>query len=37
MPELQSHNGYYYILAIMLLLGVVMFLWFKRKGWFDQE
>jgi magnesium transporter len=37
MPELQSHNGYYYVLAIMVLLGVVMFLWFKRKGWFDQE
>jgi magnesium transporter len=37
MPELQSPNGYFYVLGFMVLLGVFMFIWFKKKGWFEQE
>lgn len=35
MPELKWDYGYYLILAIMFVIGASMFLWFKRKGWFD--
>lgn len=35
MPELQWQWGYFGVLAVMLLLGGSMFVWFKRKGWFD--
>ncbi|WP_097028004.1 magnesium/cobalt transporter CorA [Clostridium peptidivorans] len=34
-PELKWKYGYFVIWAIMALIGVFMFLWFKRKGWFD--
>lgn len=37
MPELKSENGYFYVLGIMILLGVMMSLWFKKKGWFEQD
>ncbi|MFE1245490.1 magnesium/cobalt transporter CorA [Fictibacillus sp. NPDC058756] len=37
MPELKSENGYFYVLGFMILLGVMMSLWFKKKGWFEQE
>jgi magnesium transporter len=37
MPELKSENGYFYVLGFMILLGVMMFLWFKKKGWFEQD
>lgn len=36
MPELEWRYGYFLILFIMLLLGIGMALWFKRKGWFDR-
>ncbi|ADY56003.1 magnesium and cobalt transport protein CorA [Syntrophobotulus glycolicus DSM 8271] len=35
MPELQWKYGYYIILLVMLVIGILMYFWFKRKGWFD--
>ncbi|MGG1517425.1 magnesium/cobalt transporter CorA [Paenibacillus oryzisoli] len=34
MPELGWHWGYYTVLLIMLGIGIWMFAWFWRKGWF---
>ena len=34
MPELYMKNGYYMILFLMILVGLGMFLWFRKKGWF---
>lgn len=35
MPELNSKYGYFVVLSIMASVAIIMFLWFKRKGWFD--
>lgn len=35
MPELEWRYGYFLALVLMIAIGVLMFLWFKRKGWFD--
>jgi magnesium transporter len=35
MPELTWNFGYFLILSIMLSIGIVMYLWFKKKGWFN--
>jgi len=35
MPELSWKYGYFIVLGIMAGIGISMFLWFKRKGWFD--
>ncbi len=35
MPELETHYGYFAVLAVMLGIGVGMYFWFRRKGWFD--
>lgn len=35
MPELKWDYGYFLTLGIMAFIGASMFLWFKRKGWFD--
>lgn len=35
MPELTWKYGYFIILAIMAIIAIEMFLWFKRKGWFN--
>lgn len=35
MPELQWKYGYFYALGLMSIIGVIMFIWFKKKGWFD--
>ncbi|XID92772.1 magnesium/cobalt transporter CorA [Paenibacillaceae bacterium WGS1546] len=35
MPELEWPAGYYIVLGIMLAVGLGMFFWFKRKGWFN--
>jgi magnesium transporter len=35
MPELKWHYGYFFILGLMFIIGISMFLWFKRKGWFE--
>ena len=37
MPELKWEYGYFLILAIMLLIGIAMMNWFKRKGWFRND
>jgi magnesium transporter len=37
MPELQTENGYFYVVGVMVLLAVIMSLWFKKKGWFEQD
>lgn len=35
MPELDTHYGYFVVMGVMLIIAVLMFMWFKRKGWFD--
>lgn len=35
MPELEFRYSYFVVLGVMLLIGIFMFTWFKRKGWFD--
>lgn len=35
MPELQYPLGYPIALGLMLVIGVLMFLFFRRGGWFD--
>jgi magnesium transporter len=35
MPELKWQWGYFVVIGVMLSLGIGMYLWFKRKGWFD--
>jgi len=35
MPELDWKWGYFGVIGVMAALGGGMFLWFKRKGWFD--
>jgi magnesium transporter len=35
MPELNWSWGYFIVIGVMVLLGFGMYLWFKRKGWFD--
>lgn len=37
MPELQTKNGYFYVLGFMVFLGAVMSIWFMKKGWFEQD
>ncbi|WP_338447825.1 magnesium/cobalt transporter CorA [Niallia oryzisoli] len=34
MPELTWKYGYLLALGIMVIVGVLLYLWFKRKGWF---
>ncbi|WP_431029283.1 magnesium/cobalt transporter CorA [Lysinibacillus sp. LZ02] len=34
-PELTWKYGYFLSLGIMLVIGVLMYLWFRRKGWFQ--
>lgn len=34
MPELTYRYGYFVIQGIMIVIGIGMFVWFKRKGWF---
>ncbi|MBP2021383.1 magnesium transporter [Clostridium punense] len=36
MPELDWKYGYFVALGVMGLISVFMYLWFKRKGWFDK-
>jgi len=35
MPELETRWGYFVALGLMAGIGLSMFWWFKRKGWFD--
>ncbi|MNY54488.1 Magnesium transport protein CorA [compost metagenome] len=34
MPELEWHWGYFAVLIIMIGIGLGMFAWFQKKGWF---
>ncbi|RFU69714.1 magnesium and cobalt transport protein CorA [Peribacillus saganii] len=34
MPELTWDYGYFEALSLMFLIGMGMFIWFKKKGWF---
>jgi magnesium transporter len=34
MPELKWNFGYFATLFVMFVVGMGMFIWFKRKGWF---
>jgi magnesium transporter len=34
MPELEWKYGYYSVLMLMLFIGLGMFFWFRKKGWF---
>lgn len=35
MPELDERYSYYIVLGVMLLIGLSLFYWFKKKGWFN--
>lgn len=35
MPELRMKYGYFIVLGVMLVMAILMFRWFKRKGWFE--
>lgn len=35
MPELHWQWGYFIVLGLLFSLGFGMYLWFRRKGWFD--
>ncbi|WP_085522503.1 magnesium/cobalt transporter CorA [Tuberibacillus sp. Marseille-P3662] len=35
MPELTWDYGYFIILGLMLIVGAGLFIWFRKKGWFD--
>lgn len=36
MPELGWKYGYFVILGVMIVIGLSMLFWFRRKGWFDK-
>lgn len=36
MPELDHQYGYFIALSMMFTVAIVIFVWFKRKGWLDQ-
>ncbi len=33
MPELSWPNGYYYSIALMIVITIVIYIWFRRKEW----
>jgi magnesium transporter len=37
MPELKWRYGYFMVLGVLLTTGLIMYGWFKRKGWFLKE
>ena len=34
MPELKWQYGYFEALLLMAIIGIGMYIWFKKKGWF---
>lgn len=36
MPELTWRYGYFIVLGVMVIVGFLMFFWFKAKGWFEK-
>lgn len=37
MPELKKRNGYFVILGVMLFIGIVLILYFLRRGWLKRS
>jgi magnesium transporter len=37
MPGIRWHYGYFMMLGFIATIALVMYLWFKRKGWFSEE
>lgn len=37
MPELKYKNGYYIIMAFMLILGISLMIYFIKQGWLNRE
>lgn len=35
MPELQWYYGYFGVISVMLILGALLFIYFKKNGWMD--
>lgn len=33
MPEIEQPYGYYTVISVMILISLIIFLWFRRKGW----
>ncbi|MFD3447942.1 magnesium/cobalt transporter CorA [Microbacteriaceae bacterium 4G12] len=36
MPELAQKPAYFIVLSVMVFLSLWMYMWFKKKGWFDK-
>lgn len=36
MPELDLQYGYFIVLGVMAVIALIMFYWFRKKGWFDK-
>lgn len=36
MPELNWRYGYFIVLILMLVIALIMYYWFRKKGWFDK-
>jgi len=34
MPEIHTHNGYYFVLLAMLVMLIGMIIFFRKRGWF---
>jgi magnesium transporter len=34
MPELQYENGYYTVIGVMVLIGIIMLFYFRKRKWF---
>jgi Mg2+ and Co2+ transporter CorA len=37
MPELKKKNAYFVVVGIMFLLGVILFIYFIKKGWLKKS
>ncbi|MGA9172814.1 MAG: CorA family divalent cation transporter, partial [Thermoactinomyces sp.] len=37
MPELHWKYGYFAVLGVMALIAFLMYIWFKKKGWFNED
>ena len=36
-PELKYQNGYYFIMAFILILGISLLIYFIKRGWLNKE
>jgi magnesium transporter len=37
MPELKKKNGYFVVVGIMFLIGVILCIYFIKKGWLKKS